>query len=168
MEQILLKEVTRISTMITEVAVRERERERQQVAGGGAFEMPLENQSRSTIPKLERRILTWSTKSDPVAYSVNIPTANPNIAHLLNLKSPKISNICGSIWKTRNHKRITSSKVAYMQISVHLCSKEDQVLDMQKLGHMNVVKWSKRIKFLIGIWRFPFSLLCSNKEKACS
>lgn len=50
MEQILLKEVTRISTMITEVAVRERVREREQV--------PLENQSRSTIPKLERRILT--------------------------------------------------------------------------------------------------------------
>lgn len=40
--------------------------------------------SRSTIPKFERRILTWSTKSEPVAYSVSIPTAKPNIAHLLN------------------------------------------------------------------------------------
>jgi len=40
------------------------------------------NHSRSIIPKLERRIFTWSTKSEPVAYSVSNPTAKPNIAHL--------------------------------------------------------------------------------------
>lgn len=41
-------------------------------------------QSKSTIPKLDRRIFTCCTKSEPVAYSVSIPTANPNIAHLHN------------------------------------------------------------------------------------
>jgi hypothetical protein len=42
----------------------------------------ISDQSKSTIPKLERRIFICSTKSEPVAYSVSIPTANPNIAHL--------------------------------------------------------------------------------------
>lgn len=40
--------------------------------------------SKSTIPKLERRIFSCWTKSEPVAYSVSNPTANPNIAHLCN------------------------------------------------------------------------------------
>lgn len=47
-----------------------------------ALSIKQKSHSRSTIPKLERRIFTWSTKSEPVAYSVSIPTAKPNIAHL--------------------------------------------------------------------------------------
>ena len=39
-------------------------------------------QFKSTIPKLGRRIFSCWTESEPVAYSVSKPTANPNIANL--------------------------------------------------------------------------------------
>lgn len=50
--------------------------------------------SKSTIPKLDRRIFSCWTKLAPVAYSVSSPTANPNIAHLQNHQTTSSKSEC--------------------------------------------------------------------------
>lgn len=61
--------------------------------------------SKSIIPKFKSMIFTWSTKSEPVAYSVNIPTAKPNIAHLQH-QHPQNQLQTVSIWMSLQAARI--------------------------------------------------------------